>query len=63
MGSQNPLSVKKERDRVSVMVSMAQWQKDRFTAAAQEQGMTFSGFLRVAAEEYIKNHNREEADR
>lgn len=44
------------RSRATALVSMTKDEKKRLTHMAREHGMALSAFLRLAAEEYIRNH-------
>lgn len=44
---------------IIVQSSMPREQKERFTAAAKAHGISMSAFIRLACDEYIKNHGWE----
>ena len=48
---------KKNGTRATSVVSMTDKQKARLTEKAQEHGLSLSAFFRLAADEYIKNHD------
>ena len=48
---------KKNGTRATSVVSMKDKQKAYFTEKAQEHGLSLSAFFRLAADEYIKNHD------
>ena len=48
---------KKNGTRATALVSMTDKEKARLTKKAQEHGLSLSAFLRLAADEYIKNHD------
>lgn len=48
---------KKNGTRATAVVSMTDKEKARFTEKAQEHGLSLSAFFRLAADEYIKNHD------
>ena len=48
---------KKNGTRATALVSMTDNQKARLTEKAQEHGLSLSAFFRLAADEYIKNHD------
>lgn len=43
--------------RATSLVSMKQAEKERLTKIAEEHGLSLSAFFRLAADEYIKNHD------
>lgn len=47
---------KKTGTRATSLVSMTEDEKRRLTGKAQEHGLSLSAFFRLAADEYIKNH-------
>ena len=47
---------KKNGTRATSLVSMTEEEKRRLTGKAQEHGLSLSAFFRLAADEYIKNH-------
>lgn len=47
---------KKKGTRATSLVSMTEEEKRRLTGKAQEHGLSLSAFFRLAADEYIKNH-------
>ena len=48
---------KKNGTRATSLVSMTDKEKSRLTEKAQEHGLSLSAFFRLAADEYIKNHD------
>lgn len=42
--------------RTTALLSLSVAEKERFTAAAKAYGLSLSAFVRVAVNEYIKNH-------
>ena len=48
---------KKTGTRATSLVSMTEDEKRRLTGKAQEHGLSLSAFFRLAADEYIKNHD------
>ena len=48
---------KKNGTRATALVSMTEDEKRRLTGKAQEHGLSLSAFFRLAADEYIKNHD------
>lgn len=48
---------KKNGTRATALVSMTDKEKARLTEKAQEHGLSLSAFFRLAADEYIKNHD------
>lgn len=42
--------------RTTALLSLTVAEKERFTAAAKGYGLSLSAFVRVAVNEYIKNH-------
>ena len=48
---------KKSGKRATSLVSMTDKEKVRLTEKAQEHGLSLSAFFRLAADEYIKNHD------
>ena len=48
---------KKNGTRATALVSMTDKEKERLTGKAQEHGLSLSAFFRLAADEYIKNHD------
>ncbi len=48
---------KKNGTRATSLVSMTDKEKARLTEKAQEHGLSLSAFFRLAADEYIKNHD------
>lgn len=51
------LGRKKNGTRATALVSMTDKEKERLTGKAQEHGLSLSAFFRLAADEYIKNHD------
>lgn len=51
------VSKKKNSTRATALVSMTDKEKERLTGKAQEHGLSLSAFFRLAADEYIKNHD------
>lgn len=45
-----------EDARATSLVSMKKKDKEYFSAVAKAHGLSLSAFFRLAAEEYIKNH-------
>ena len=43
--------------RATSLVSMTKSDKERLTAVAKAHGLSLSAFFRLAADEYIANHN------
>ena len=48
---------KKKGTRATSLVSMTDKEKARLTEKAQEHGLSLSAFFRLAADEYIRNHD------
>lgn len=48
---------KKNGTRATALVSMTDKEKARLREKAQEHGLSLSAFFRLAADEYIKNHD------
>ena len=48
---------KKKGTRATFLVSMTDKEKARLTEKAQEHGLSLSAFFRLAADEYIRNHD------
>lgn len=47
-----------ERDtRATALVSMTKKEKERLTTKAKAHGLSLSAFFRLAADEYMSNHN------
>lgn len=47
----------KNNTRATALVSMTKDDKRRLTGKAKEHGLSLSSFFRLAADEYIKNHD------
>lgn len=45
--------------RISISFSLSKNERDRYAELAKQNGLSMSSFLRLAAEEYVKNHNWE----
>lgn len=45
-----------QRGRATSLVSMTKSDKERLTAIAKAHGLSLSAFFRLAADEYIANH-------
>lgn len=45
-----------DRVRVVISISMTKADKERLSAVARKHDIALSAFLRIAADEYIKNH-------
>lgn len=43
--------------RATALVSMTKTEKERLTSKAKEHGLSLSAFFRLAADEYMSNHN------
>ena len=43
--------------RATALVSMTRDEKERMTSKAKQHGLSLSAFFRLAADEYISNHN------
>lgn len=48
---------RKNGTRATALVSMTEAEKRRLTGKAQAHGLSLSAFFRLAADEYIKNHD------
>lgn len=48
---------KPDNSRATSLVSMKQVEKERLTKIAEQHGLSLSAFFRLAADEYIKNHD------
>lgn len=48
---------KRNDTRATALVSMTKDNKQRLTGKAKEHGLSLSSFFRLAADEYIRNHN------
>ena len=48
---------KQNGTRATSLVSMTKDEKLRLTGKAQEHGLSLSAFFRLAADEYIRNHD------
>ena len=46
-----------EDTRATALVSMTKDEKARLTTKAKQHGLSLSAFFRLAADEYIANHN------
>ena len=44
-------------ERATALVSMTKSDKERLTGVAKAHGLSLSAFLRLAADEYIANHD------
>ena len=43
--------------RATALVSMTKAEKERLTSKAKAHGLSLSAFFRLAADEYMSNHN------
>ena len=43
--------------RATALVSMTKEEKERLTTKAKKHGLSLSAFFRLAADEYMSNHN------
>lgn len=43
--------------RATALVSMTKAEKERLTSKAKKHGLSLSAFFRLAADEYMANHN------
>lgn len=48
---------KEDEERATALVSMKKEEKAEYTQKAKIHGFTLSNFFRLAANEYIKNHD------
>lgn len=49
--------LKENEERATALVSMKKEEKTDYTKKAKMHGLTLSNFFRLAANEYIENHN------
>lgn len=47
----------KKEKRVSVSISLTASERDELRGCAERYGLSLSAFLRLAAKEYVDNHN------
>ena len=46
-----------DSSRATALVSMTKAEKERLTSKAKAHGLSLSAFFRLAADEYMANHN------
>ncbi len=51
------VAVDASEERATSLVSMTKSDKERLTAVAKAHGLSLSAFFRLAADEYIANHD------